>query len=170
MSIPEKVESVEVGVLMEKRNQIACFKAPLPRGYSTALLALLHCEFWAVFTRVGAAARAATLYDFALTLKHAIWWLLLQFQLLQYCSCYPVWLAINLPSSIHNYSDSGFTFQIYIAQFLTHHQLKNNFVQFYSHVPLLNDLWKQTTCWSRIWVYHGGEYEDGCLLGSSAVY
>jgi hypothetical protein len=44
---------------------------------STASLALLRCEFWVVFTRVGSAARVATLYYFTVTLKHAICWRLL---------------------------------------------------------------------------------------------
>jgi hypothetical protein len=40
---------------------------------STALFALLRCEFWAVFTSLGSAVLVATLYDFAVTLKHAIY-------------------------------------------------------------------------------------------------
>jgi hypothetical protein len=42
-------------------------------GNSTALLPLLHCKLRAVFTHLGSAVRVATLYDFAVTLKHAIW-------------------------------------------------------------------------------------------------
>jgi hypothetical protein len=39
---------------------------------------LLRSEFSAVFTRLGSSAvRVATLYDFAVTLKYAIWWRLL---------------------------------------------------------------------------------------------
>jgi hypothetical protein len=40
----------------------------------TALLALLRCEFCAVFTRLCSSVHFATLYDFAVTMKHAIWW------------------------------------------------------------------------------------------------
>jgi hypothetical protein len=39
---------------------------------STALLTLLRCEFWAVFTRLGSAVRVATLYYFDVTFKRAI--------------------------------------------------------------------------------------------------
>jgi hypothetical protein len=41
---------------------------------STALLALLRCEFWAVFTCLGSAVRIETLQDSSVTLKHALWW------------------------------------------------------------------------------------------------
>jgi hypothetical protein len=41
---------------------------------STALLALLRCEFWAVFTRLVSAVCVATLCNFAVTLKPSIWW------------------------------------------------------------------------------------------------
>jgi hypothetical protein len=29
--------------------------------------------------------------------------------------------------------------------------------------------WRNTSILGRIWGSHGGEYEDGCLLGCSAV-
>jgi hypothetical protein len=73
------------------RHQTACFKATeglhpplaaLLKVNSTALLALLRCEFWGVFTRPGSAFRVSTLYDFVVTLKHTVWWRLLQHGLL----------------------------------------------------------------------------------------
>jgi hypothetical protein len=51
---------------------------PLACCSSTATLALLRCEFWRAITRLGAAVRAATVHRFVVTLKHAIWWRLLQ--------------------------------------------------------------------------------------------
>jgi hypothetical protein len=42
-------------------------------GNITALLALLWCELWAVFIRLASAIRVATMHDFAVTVKHAIW-------------------------------------------------------------------------------------------------
>jgi hypothetical protein len=46
---------------------------------SKALLDSLLWEFWAVFTRLGSAVPLATLYDFTVTFKHAVWWGPLQF-------------------------------------------------------------------------------------------
>jgi hypothetical protein len=63
-------------------HQIVCFKVTeglhpsFSRGCkvtSTELLTLLRCEFWAVFTRLRSAVCVATLYDFVVTLKHAVW-------------------------------------------------------------------------------------------------
>lgn len=42
--------------------------------YHTALQALLRCDFWAVFTRLVSVVRVATLYGFAVAIKHLIWW------------------------------------------------------------------------------------------------
>jgi hypothetical protein len=59
-------------------HQTACSKAtkwlplPVPRATkvnSAALLALLRCEFWAVFTLLDSAVRVPALYDFAVALK-----------------------------------------------------------------------------------------------------
>jgi hypothetical protein len=41
--------------------------------YSTELQALERCELRVAFTRLGSAVRVATLYDFAVNFKHAIW-------------------------------------------------------------------------------------------------
>jgi hypothetical protein len=63
-------------------NKIARFKVtevlqpPLPyltALRSTALLTLLRCKFWAVFTHRISAIRVLTLYDFSLSLKHGVW-------------------------------------------------------------------------------------------------
>jgi hypothetical protein len=57
-------------------HQIACFKATeelrqlyFSRSYSTTLLTLLCCGFWAVFARPGPAVRVSTLCYFTVTLK-----------------------------------------------------------------------------------------------------
>jgi hypothetical protein len=52
--------------------------ATWPYVTTTASLALQRCDFWAVFTRLGSAVRVATLPDFSMGLKHAVWWQLLQ--------------------------------------------------------------------------------------------
>jgi hypothetical protein len=54
-------------------------KAPPPQPLdSVTSTALLLCELWTVFTRPCSAVRVATVYDFSVTLKHAVWWLLLK--------------------------------------------------------------------------------------------
>jgi hypothetical protein len=55
---------------------------------NTAFTALLRCEFWAVFTRMNSALRAANFYYFAVTLKHAIWWRPLQWAANNSCGRY----------------------------------------------------------------------------------
>jgi hypothetical protein len=62
---------------------------------STALLALLPYEFCAVFTLLGSAVRVVTLYDFAVTTKHAIWWQK------GYCNrCYCYLLKSSIPAGL----------------------------------------------------------------------
>jgi hypothetical protein len=50
----------------------------LPEVNGTALLALLRCEFWAVFTYLGSAVLVTTLCGLFVTLKHAVWLRLLR--------------------------------------------------------------------------------------------
>jgi hypothetical protein len=99
----------EFKLCFSSSHQITCFKArkdftPLPR---TALLALLRCEFWAVFTRLSSAVRVATLYDISVTLKHAIWWLLLWYHSIPSVDTIRSWTiqwTYSLNESSHTFS------------------------------------------------------------------